>query len=187
MWTWHLLHWLWWNKCRPIWGSTSKLHISWLYTLTPYITNDFINIKLSHLYRILFSFNSCVIHTYSSGWGKILRSFIFCLVLCKSGCFLFSMPVDNNWAANSRASSQKLSLPARSAREHAPLHWDQVLQIYDSRVHTTEERNSFSFFHWFSLDIAVHIPAEFHCVQIRRHYFADSCICQLYCPLLIKL
>ena len=53
------------------------------------------------------------------------------------------MAVDYNPGVNSRASSQKLSFPARSARENAPLHWDQVPQTFDNSVHNIEERDSF--------------------------------------------
>ena len=55
---------------------------------------------------------------------------------------------------NSRASSQKLSLPTTSAKENARLYWVQLLQTYGSRIHTID-RNSVPW--WFSFGIALYI------------------------------
>lgn len=108
------------------------------------------NKELDHckinLYRKKFFYvNSHVIHTYNLGWGKSIFS--------SGWCFVHLDAVDWDPGAKVRASNQRVSLPAKSAKEHAPLCWGRVPQTCDGQVQTLE--TGIPFLRSFFLGIAV--------------------------------
>lgn len=101
----------------------------------PYITKNYITVKLIYIEKFFFLLIH-ILFTHIIWVGVKVSSPLV------GALYIWMLSLFYGCRLGPRSKSQRLQpeghLPAKNAREHAPLHWSRVPQTYDSQVQTLE-------------------------------------------------